>query len=207
MPRLTVRALAEMLPLPAYQQARILSEQKYPKQEPQVFRTPYYSPALTGIRSYYRGGRDPSQIQSALGAVQSIALESKRINNRRVLEAFQKHDMRQRKLSLQPNIKVVANAGSVELKLSPDLKAAEGDDVRFFFLNCRAAKLVPEIATLTAEIAHWVLEQNSVKIPISRIEYVDLFTGETYSTSNRRGSTTKAIAQNVKIIETLWPTL
>ena len=39
--------MAEMLELPAHAQARILREQKYPKQAPQVFRTPYYQPALT----------------------------------------------------------------------------------------------------------------------------------------------------------------
>lgn len=47
MPSLSVRAMAEMLELPAHAQARILREQKYPKQAPQVFRTPYYQPALT----------------------------------------------------------------------------------------------------------------------------------------------------------------
>jgi len=36
MPTLTVRALGELLYLPLYQQLRILTEQKYPRQEPAV---------------------------------------------------------------------------------------------------------------------------------------------------------------------------
>jgi hypothetical protein len=31
-----------------------LYDQKYPKQHPQSFRTPYYQRALSGIRDYYR---------------------------------------------------------------------------------------------------------------------------------------------------------
>ena len=49
-PRITVRAFAELLNLPAYEQVRILHDQKYPRRQPQVFRVPFYQPALHGIR-------------------------------------------------------------------------------------------------------------------------------------------------------------
>ena len=40
-PKLTVKAFAELLRLPAYEQLRILEEHKYPRQAPQSYRTPY----------------------------------------------------------------------------------------------------------------------------------------------------------------------
>lgn len=72
MPSLTVRAMAEMLRQPAYAQARILADQKYPKQEPQVFRTPYYQQALTGVRNFYRSSNNSSEILSALRKIESL---------------------------------------------------------------------------------------------------------------------------------------
>ena len=44
MPRISVRSFAEMLSLPAYEQLRVLYEQKYPKKEPQTFKIPYTNP-------------------------------------------------------------------------------------------------------------------------------------------------------------------
>lgn len=207
MPSLTVRSLAELLRLPAYQQMRILSEQKYPKQEPQVFRTPYYSPALTGIRRYFQKDNDPSQLAAAKNNIQSVVLKSKRVNNLRVLDAFSKSEMSGRKLALQPNIKAREVISTVELKLSPDLQTLEDGKPHIFFLNCRAAALDDETAVFTCEIAHRVLEHNGIKVPVSNIEYVDLFTGTTYRANKRRASTMKAVTQNTKIIEALWPTL
>jgi hypothetical protein len=46
MPELTVRSFAELVHLPAYEQSRILYEQKYPRQAPQTFKSPYYAVAL-----------------------------------------------------------------------------------------------------------------------------------------------------------------
>ena len=40
-PSLSVRAIGEMIGLPAYQQSRILHDQKHPRQQPQKFRVPY----------------------------------------------------------------------------------------------------------------------------------------------------------------------
>ena len=207
MPSLTVKAVAEMLRLPALAQARILNDQKYPKQEPQSFRTPYYQPALTGIRKYFRSGNDAAQLNTALGAIQSISIESRRLNNARVLETFGASDFSKRGLVLQPTANVRARIGDVELRLSPELVAREGNDDRVVFLNCRAAKLDPETAIVTVEIAHWVLEQYGIKMGIAGIEYVDLFTGTVHRTKKRRPATTKTMLQNAKIITALWPTL
>lgn len=207
MPSLTVRAMAEMLRQPAYAQARILADQKYPKQEPQVFRTPYYQQALTGIRNFYRSGNNPSQITTALSKIESLGQEARRLNNSRVINSFQKSPIFGRPLVLQKVPHWKSSLGTVEFKLSPDLSVIEDDENRLLFLNFRNAKLDPEIAKLTLEISHWVLESNDIKVPIDHIEYVDLFTDAIYSVTKRRAATTKVVTESAKIIEALWPTL
>ena len=146
MPSLTVRAMAEMLRQPAYAQARILVDQKYPKQEPQVFRTPYYQQALTGIRNFYRSGRNSSQISAALSKIESLGQEARRLNNGRVITSFQKSPLFDRALMLQKVPHWKSSLGSVEFRLSPDLNVTEDDENRLLFLNFRNAKLDPEVA-------------------------------------------------------------
>lgn len=64
--------------MPALAQMRILAGQKYPKQEPQVFRTPYYQPALQGIKNYYKAGNAISELTTALSKVEAFSLDAKR---------------------------------------------------------------------------------------------------------------------------------
>lgn len=98
-PSLTVRSFAEMLSLPAYAQARILTEQKYPKQAPQVFRTPYYQYAMTGIRSYYKAGNDPAQLALAASKIEALK-EARRDHNLRILNSFKASELSGRKIKL-----------------------------------------------------------------------------------------------------------
>lgn len=199
--------MAEMLQLPAHAQVRILTEQKYPKQIPRVFRTPYYQPALTGIRRYFRAGNDKAELAAAKANIMLLSRESKRDQNSRVLDGFARSTLSKRKLLLQTNSGIKAQVGAVELRLGPDLRVLENGLEEYIYLNCRAQALDPGVAIRTAEIAHWVLEQSGVRMPIGQIEYVDLFTGNSHATTKRRAATTKALTQNFKIIETLWPTL
>jgi hypothetical protein len=207
MPSLTVRALAEMLNLPAHAQARILSEQKHPKNAPQVFRAPYYQQALVGIRSYYKGGKDLSKIALAAAKCEAFKQESKRDHNLRVLNSFKASELAARTLVLAPKKVIRLTQGNVELKLTPDLEAMENGQPRALFLNLRGQAMDPELARVTLEIAHWVLEKNQLPAAADNLEYVDLFKGHRYVLGKRRASTIKAVTQNFKIIETLWPTL
>lgn len=206
-PKLNVRALAEMLEMPAYKQQRILYEQKYPKQEPQVFRTPYYQRALHGIRGFYGAGNDDSALLIARNEVQNIANTSRRANNLRVLDAFAASSQRKRKLQPIANKRYSAMTGSVEIRLSPDLQALEKGDLRIIYFNCRAAAISEEVATLTVEIAHWVCTQNQVGAAVDQIEVIDLFSGKRYRKNGVRASTLKAVKGNAKIIEALWSTV
>ncbi|HET6804440.1 MAG TPA: hypothetical protein VFH59_03230 [Frateuria sp.] len=199
--------MAEMLRLPAHAQARILAEQKYPKQEPQAFRTPYYQQALVGIRNYFRSGRNVSQISIAMSKIEGLGQEARRLNNGRVMTSFQKSTLAERALILEKVPHWRSSLGTVEFRLSPDLNVLENGENRLLFFNFRNMKFDPEVAKLTAEISHWVLERNGIKMPIDHIEYVDLFSGDIYAIKKRRAATTKAVAESAKIIETLWPTL
>jgi hypothetical protein len=206
-PRLTVKALAEMLRMPAYEQSRVLYDQKYPKQQPQSFRTPYYQGALSGIRDYYRSGNDAKILNSAQNDLQNIGNATRRTNNVRVLENFIKSSQPKRKLEPLPNKRYSATTGAVEVRLSPDLQAREKGELRILYFNCRVATITDEIATFTIEIAHWVLAQNQVQIDVDHIEVIDLATGKVHRRKRSRPSTIKAIKNNGKIIEALWLTV
>lgn len=207
LPSVTVRSLAEMLLLPAYEQVRILSDQKYPKKEPQVFMIPYYGPALNGIRSFYKQQNDKKALVLAKSKIESIGVESRREHNKRVLDKFERSAQRDRKLTPQLNPKTKVVVKNVEVRLSPDLRATENGKERIIFYNCRSTPVTDQLAKLTLEAAHWVLERAKVNIPIGMIEYVDLTTGKAHITKKRRPATVRVIEANVGIIETLWPTV
>jgi len=207
MPSLTVRAMAEMLRLPAYEQVRILTEQKHPKQAPQIFRTPYYQPAITGIRAFYAEGNDLKQLNAARSKALNAAQLSRRENVLRVIDKFEKSSAAKRSLVIAKNAKYTASVDDVQLRLSPDIQALDGDKPVFIYYNCRAMGLDEEAAKSTLEIAHWVLEENGVDVKPIQIEYLDLATGTLHRVKKRRPTTVKALKANAKIISTLWPSL
>lgn len=207
MPSLSVRSLAEMLNLPAHAQARILTEQKHPKQAPQVFRTPYYQQSLAAIRAFYKSGNQKAELLEFEAKMEAIKQEARRENNLRVLRSFRKSDLSKRNIELLANKSIKHHIGSVELRLSPDLSGVEGGDAKFLFINFRAQALEPELARSTIEITHWLLEQAGHELPINDIQYVDLYAEVTFVIPKRRASTVKAVSENLKIIEALWPTL
>lgn len=203
-PRLTVRAVAEMLKMPAYEQSRILHEQKYPKQQPQSFRTPYYQRALSGVREYYRSGNDPVVLSAAQSDLQNIADVTRRSNNLRVLESFGKSLQAKRKLTPVQNKRCSAKVGSLEIRLSADLQALEKDELRIFYFNCRAVAIPDEIATMTIEIAHWVRAHSELSVDLAHIEVVDVSTGRSHRTNKGRSGTIRMLRNNARVIEALW---
>lgn len=207
MPSLTIRSFAEMLNLPAHAQARLLTEQKYPKQGPQTFKTPYYQQALSGIRSFYKAGNDSKQLALAATRIEAFKQEAKRDNNLRILSSFKQSELSSRQLQLTGAKHVSFNAQDVVLRFSPDLSGVENGVNRFLMLHCRAQPLEPELARTTLELVHWTLENGGTPTSAKQLEYVDLFTGKTYSIAKRRPSTITAAEQNLKIIQALWPVL
>jgi hypothetical protein len=207
-PRLTVRAFAELLALPAYAQVRVLQEQKYPRNEPQSFKLPYYAPALTAIRQFYRAGNDPVMLSEAKQAIQNIKLESKRQNNLRVLGQFEGSKEAVRSLTVKPLFSRSATIGNTLLSLKFDLVAEEGMKPRLVLYNCRQAALDAELGRMTLEIAHWILEQSGVNAEPRRLQFVDLAGGgRVHTLSSRRPSTLRKAQQNARVVEALWDSL
>jgi hypothetical protein len=181
--------------------------QKYPKQQPQNFRTPFYQPALSAIRDYYRSGNDPEVITAARDAAAKIKVDGRRANNLRVLDQFAKGKQYARALEPATKARVRAAFGDVELRLSNDLRALEDDEPRIVYYNCSVAPLDAETAKYTVEIAHIVLEESGIDVPIASIEFNDLKSDKSYRVVKRRATTAKLLKDNLKIIHALWPAL
>jgi len=204
-PRLSARSAAKFVRLPAVEQMRLLHDQKYPRQVPQVFKQPYYAPPIKGIRDFLERGL-PGLVD-ARAKIQGLSVKSRREHCERVLTQFIESEHAHRGLKPTPTLRYYASMSDLELRLSPDLSAMDGEEERIIYLNANASEQEPEAAKMTLEIAHWVLEQNEVKIDPRRIEFIDLFSGKLYTIKRRREKTIKLLEENAKIIESLWPTI
>jgi hypothetical protein len=206
-PRLTVRAVSEMLGLPAHAQVRILHDQKYPKQQPQVFMTPYYQKAIAGIRNSYGSKTPPSAIAKAKNEILSISNATRRQNNIRVLDQFSHSAQAKRALLPQPNKKYVASIGDVEIRLSTDLQAKDSKEQKYIYFYCKREPIDIESTKNIIDIAHWLLSSNGVDVQPNQIEIIDINTGILHTAKKLRPGTIKTLKANAKIIETLWPTI
>lgn len=204
-PRLSARSAAKFVRLPAVEQMRLLHDQKYPKQTPQVFKQPYYAPPIKGIRDFLERGL-PGLVD-ARAKIQGLAVKSRREHCDRVLTRFVESEHAHRGLKPLPMLRYYANMSELELRLSPDLCAMDGKNERIIYLNANASEQDPEAAKMTLEIAHWVLEQNGLKIEPRQIEFIDLFSGKLFAIKKRRDRTIKLLEENAKLIESLWPSI
>jgi hypothetical protein len=209
-PSLTVRAFAVLLESPLYEYERVLLDQKYPKREPTSYRIPYYSPAMAGIRRYFRSNRQFSAVQQAIADIAASSMKpAHRIdNNVRALRSFAQYRAhRRRGLTVQPIDRLETNMQGVNLRFTPDLPATEGQDQRFVIYNFRSAPIPDEVARATLELAHWVLERNGIVVPARALEYVDLFVRRTYRTQHVRNVTIRRARQCARVVAQMWPTL
>jgi hypothetical protein len=209
-PSLTVRAFAVLLESPLYEYERVLLDQKYPQREPTSYRIPYYSPALAGIRRYFRSNRQLSVVQQAIADIAVSGMKpAHRINNNvRALRSFAQYKAhRRRSLAVLPIDRLETNMQGVSLRFTPDLPATEGQDQRFVIYNCRNAPIPDEVARATLELAHWVLQKNGIIVPPRTLEYVDLFVRRTHRAQNVRNMTIRRARQCARVVAQMWPTL
>lgn len=204
-PRLTVRSAAEMLDKPAQEMTQMLLDQKYPDLGERVFRTPYYQHAIAGMNRFFRSGR-PALLDTK-AVIQGYRQPSRRDHNNRVLDSFEGSKLASRRLVPSPNRRFYAVVGDVELRLSPDLQATEDGELRIFYFNCRNAEYSPETAKRLVEIAYWVLRQNGVEIRPDQVEFVDLFTGKTYTVDDVRAKTLESLSAEALQVTQLWEEL
>jgi hypothetical protein len=207
MPRLTVKSAAELLRLPAYEHLRILHEQKYPQQQPQIFRTPYYAPARNAIRNYYQSGNDRLTLVQARAKIAQLGLPQRQRGNKRVVDAFERGSQSSRRLTPVSLPRTTVSVGEVEFSLSLDLLAHETGSARHIYYNFRTTAIDPEIAKAALDIAHWVLTGAGQDVPIGQLEYIDFANGKVYKLKNRRPATIRRLTASAKIIEALWATI
>src|SRR5262245_14087602 len=120
-PTLSVRSFAELIRLPAYEQLRVLHDQKFPRAEPKSFKVPFYQTAMKGIRDYYRSGNNPTALAAARLAARVLGLQSRRDHNIRVIDKFEKSAQAKRKLQLKPSPVHSAAIEGVRVRLRFDL--------------------------------------------------------------------------------------
>lgn len=208
MPSLSVRSFSELLNLPAYEQARILHEQKYPKSGPSAFKIPYYAKSLSAIRSFYKSDNDIKVLRVFIRDINYVVKpDSKKKHNLRVLESFESGVQFDRKLVLKSNKKYYVNISDVEIRLYFDIKAEEDGTEKMIFYNFRNAEISDNLARITLEISNFILIENGYKIPFRNLEFVDLFTNKVYGYSKVRKRTLNLMKSNIDIIEALWSTI
>jgi hypothetical protein len=201
-PRLTVRSAAEMLDATPQEMARLLKAQKDPATGDGKFRTPYYQPAITGMVRYFVDGQPALNLARA--KFQGFKVPSRRANNERVIDSFQKSPMPARKLSVRPNRRFYAQIGDVQLRLSSDLQANEKGELRVIYFNCRVGAYRPETAQRLLEIACYVLKLNGVEVRPDQLEFHDLFTGIVHRVTSIRQSTLDMLETEVAQVVQLW---
>lgn len=204
-PRLSDRTAAKFIRLPAVEQMRILREQKFPKNAPQVFKTPYYQHGRSAIRELIELGE--AGLANARAIVQAIRNPSRRMHSMRVVEQFWASEHASRGLKLVTWKRYLLELNGVELRTSPDLLALQGEELRFIYFNLNAEEQDPEAARMTLEIAHWILKENGVDVRPEQLELIDLFTGTLYRGKKPRQRTIKLMQENAKLIESFWPSI
>lgn len=207
MPSLTVKAFAEFLDLPAWDQQKKLYEQKYPRQSPQIYKQPYYSHSLSAIKNYYRSGNKMEVINDALTKCNELKPAVKITHNIRVLNSFINSKQKNRKITINTSKRHSLKIGDVEIRLTFDLVANSIKDKKYIFYNVNNAPATSDLARYMVEIAQYVAKSTNQDITTKDIEYIDLYNDTTFTFSSVRSSTIKKVTQNIKIIEALWNTI
>jgi hypothetical protein len=200
--------MAELMYLPAYDQLRILHEQKYPKASPNVFKIPYYRPALSAIRAYYASGNKTESINRSISEIESKEKNNvRRQNNLRVIGQFLRSEQTKRTLTLSTGGRFKLPIGKVELKMHFDLSAQESNNKKHIYYNFRTAPCVPEVAIAANEISAYILEKHGFSGKVKEIQFVDLHDGRVHVSKAIKAKTIKMLNANVKIIESLWDSI
>lgn len=210
MPVLTVRSFAEMINLPMYSQYKILHEQKYPKDESNVFKVPFYKPSIDIIKKYFKYNKDKTIIENWIKTeVERIKPQSKSINNKRVVSKFISSPISTRNLTLiNRNYSYTAYPlEKVELKLHFDIEGSENGQPIFIFINFRGTKIDEQIAKDTLSLTYWILEKNGINCKISQLEYIDLAADIVFRVKKQSISTIKKMNNNALVVKTLWDSI
>ncbi len=206
MPELTARSFAEMMHMPAYEQQRILYEQKYPRQTPTVFRLPFYRPVLDTIKLYYGSGNNPATINAWINTTaQSLNPQARRVNNIRVASTFLSSSQATRTIHISRSItRYSATTQGVDLKLTFDVYGNENNRDIYLLYNCRNAAIDSIIARDTLQIAYWVMLQNGFQGRIQQLQYIDLIGNTVHSARQLTNTLQRNMNNNASLVATIW---
>lgn len=209
MPVMSARSFAEMINLPMYEQARILFEQKYPKSEPNIFKVPYYKPALDTIKKFYRSNRNGQVLSRALTDMRyKIRNQTRLRHNTRVIQAFRKSAQSRRNLSLTKQIRLSSRLiPNVTLKLYFDIEAVDKNIAVYIFYNFRDAPIDAKVAKDTIKIAYWILYNYNAKSHIKQIEYIDLRNNQVYTVRRPSIIGNRRMVRYAQIVNSVWRTI
>jgi hypothetical protein len=206
-PRLTAKSVADILQNPKLNTKAILHDQKYPSADPQKFRTPYYQGCVAAIRQYFSNGNDPKILHHWRNKLLSTKNEARRVNNIRALDVFSASSMAKRSLVPTTNKRYIATVGQVDISLSADMQALQAGELHVVYFHCRGMPIDPQVADLTANVAHWVLDNNGIPTSPSQIEIMDLFVGKVLKASTWKPSIQATLAARAHAIAQLWAQL
>jgi hypothetical protein len=206
-PRLTVKAIADILRAPKANPSKVLHDQKYPNDDPQRFRTPYYQSVIAGIRRYYDNDNDRRVLTHLRNKLLTIANKSRRDNNIRVLDSFLSSPHADRRFVLSTNSRYSALTNNLGISLSADMQAFEGGVLKIIYVNCKATAVDRETGAIVAELAHWVLEENGISVSPKQIEIMDISTGRSLGATSWRQSTITSLVGRAKTISSIWDQL
>lgn len=209
MPELTARSFAEMMHMPAYEQQRILYEQKYPRQTPNVFRLPFYKPALDTIKLYYRNGNNPGIINTWMNATaQTLNPQARRTNNIRVTSSFLSSNQANRMIQITRSMtRYLATTQGVDLKLTFDIYGNENSVDIYLLYNCRNVPIDSTIARDTLQISYWIMLQNGFQGRIQQLQYVDLVGNAVYTARQLTNTLQRNMNNNASIVSAIWNTI
>lgn len=207
MPELTVRSLAEFIGKPIADQMRILAAQKRPQAEPATYRVNYYQKSRQTIRRFFANGNDHAVIHAAISDLHGCSRQPHYIdNNVRAIETFVDHQVAARALSPQAFSTQRATVHGVDIKVTPDLFAVEGNSPKYIFFNFTVAAMDDDEARRTLELANWAMQLCGFQTRPGDFEFLDLQTGIVHLNPRQpRQRTVNAAIQNAQVINQLWP--
>ncbi|MFA6958361.1 MAG: hypothetical protein WC538_21045 [Thermoanaerobaculia bacterium] len=215
-PRVTVKSLAEIMMLPAFDQERALRDQKYPRSDKGKNRVPYYQPANQALKSYVEcldvrvielaiDEQEAKRIAAVEGDDDPPAQRVTRIeHNLRVLAA----------LSTFPRLREVTGGrrgltretlvAGVSVRSTPELHVIIDGEMRHVFVEC-AEEVNEDEARRTLELAHWLeREVGDADASIKNFEYWLLAEGRALSVRSSRKSTVDRALRTLPILASAW---
>ena len=208
MPQITTKALAEFLSRPITDQMRILAEQKRPSGGAAAHKVHYYQSARAAVARYFRHGNDVNRIQLAIARVQASNMAQHKIthNIRAMNDFLQMTAFTGRILVPFGSATVQHTLQNCDIRLFPDLSAAENNRNKFFLINFSQFPVDPDYARRALELSYWLHNSAGLGSRYGDFEFIDV-TGQTIYRNNRRPRATvvRNATQNITVINQLWP--